>query len=140
MNQLLDAYNRVAASFTDLSLLVTRLVLAYGFYDPAIKKLTNFSDIVMWFDQGLHLPFPYINAVLATGAEALGVISLALGLKTRLFSLPLMVTMLVAITMVHWGNFSAHDNGFEIPLYYFIMLFVLLTHGPGKFSIDGRDG
>lgn len=140
MNSLFALYNRIASSFSDLSLLLMRLVLAYGFYEPAIRKLSNFNGIVMWFDQGLHLPFPYLNAVLATGAEALGVVSLILGFKTRIMSLPLMVTMLVAITMVHWGNFAAKANGFEIPLYYFIMLFVLLSHGPGKFSIDGREG
>ncbi|MDA0771451.1 MAG: DoxX family protein [Cyanobacteria bacterium] len=140
MNSLIAFYNRITSSFADLSLLLVRLTLAYGFYEPALKKLAHFDNIVIWFDQGLHLPFPYLNAVMATGAEALGVISLVLGLKTRIFSLPLMVTMLVAIFMVHFDNgFAAKANGFEIPFYYFIMLSVLLTHGAGKFSLDGRD-
>ena len=48
-----------------------------------------------------------------------------------------MVVMVVAITLVHLPNgFSSGDNGFEIPLYYLIMLFVLLTHGAGKISVD----
>lgn len=140
MNSLINFYNRITASFSDLSLLLVRLTLAYGFYEPAIRKLSNFNGIVTWFDQGLHLPFPYLNAVLATGAESLGLIALVLGLKTRIFSLPLMVTMLVAIFMVHFDNgFAAKANGFEIPFYYFIMLSVLLTHGAGKYSLDARD-
>jgi len=140
MNSLIVLYNRITSSFADLSLLLVRLTLAYGFYEPALKKLSHFEGIVMWFDKGLHLPFPYLNAVLATGAESLGLIALVLGLKTRLFALPLMVTMVVAIIAVHFKNgFHASANGFEIPFYYFIMLSVLLTHGAGKYSLDGRD-
>ncbi len=31
---------------------------------------------------------------------------------------------------------AAGDNGFEIPLYYFLMLFALVVYGSGKFSLD----
>ena len=35
------------------------------------------------------------------------------------------------------GNgFAASENGFEIPLYYMIMLFTLLVIGPGRISVD----
>ena len=137
MNQLIQSVEKILASFQSLALLAMRLVLAYGFYEPALKKLTNFGSIVSWFENSLHLPFPYLNAVAATATEALGVICLALGLKTRLISVPLMVVMLVAITTVHLKNgFAASANGFEIPFYYLIMLFVLATTGPGKYSID----
>jgi putative oxidoreductase len=45
--------------------------------------------------------------------------------------------MLIAIFTVHIGNgFDAGDNGFEIPLYYILMLLTLITFGAGKFSID----
>ncbi len=137
MNKLTQTFTKMFSSFQGLSLLIIRLTLAYGFYEPAIKKLANFNDIVIWFDQGLHLPFPYANAVLATSAEALGVIALALGLATRFFAIPLMVTMIVAIATVHWVNgFPAAQHGWEIPFYYFIMLFVLMSTGAGKYSMD----
>jgi len=46
-----------------------------------------------------------------------------------------MAVMIVAITTFHLGNgFEAGTNGFEIPLYYFLMLFSLLIIIPGKFS------
>jgi putative oxidoreductase len=49
-----------------------------------------------------------------------------------------MVVMVVAIVTVHLPHgFESGNNGFEIPLYYFIMLFVLMTHGAGKISLDG---
>ncbi len=50
---------------------------------------------------------------------------------------PLIIVMLVAIFTVHLSNgFAAGDNGFEIPLYYGLMLLFLLSHGAGKISID----
>lgn len=32
--------------------------------------------------------------------------------------------------------FAAGDNGLEIPLYYFLMLFALLAMGPRRYSVD----
>ncbi len=133
LNKINQAFVGFFSVFQDLALLSARLVLAAGFFGPAIKKITHFQSIVTWFDSGLHLPFPLVNAVLATSAEALGVVLLTLGFKTRLISLPLMVTMLVAIFVVHG---TADFSKIEIPLAYFAMLFVLLSHGPGKYSID----
>jgi len=128
---------KIFSSFKDISLLIVRLILAYGFFGPAIKKLNNFDSIVSWFSEGLNLPFPTLNAILATSTEVAGVVLIFLGLMTRFISIPLMAVMVVAITTVHWSNgFQASNNGFEIPLYYMIMLFVLLSHGPGKYSID----
>lgn len=125
------------SSFKDLSLLIVRLILAYGFYEPAMKKLNSFDSVVTWFGQGLHLPFPWLNAVMAITTEVSGVVLIFLGLMTRFISIPMMVVMVVAISTVHWSHgFHATNNGFEIPLYYMIMLFVLLSHGPGKYSLD----
>ncbi len=137
MNKLTQTFTKIFSSFQGLSLLIMRLMLAYGFFEPAIKKLANFNDIVIWFAQDLHLPMPWLNAFMATSAESLGIISLALGLMTRFFAVPLMVVMTVAITTVHLANgFAATQHGIEIPLYYFIMLFVLMSTGAGKYSMD----
>ncbi|HKK09603.1 MAG TPA: DoxX family protein [Bacteroidales bacterium] len=123
-------------SLQDLSLLFLRLILAYGFYMPAVNKWKNMEGIAQWFDS-MNYPLPLLNAYLAGTTEAAGVLLLLLGLGTRLISIPLMFTMLVAIFTVHMGNgFAAGDNGFEIPLYYFLMLFVLMAYGSGKYSID----
>lgn len=121
---------------TDEALLATRLILAYGFFTPAMTKFSNIEGVAQWFGT-LGIPLPLINAHMAAGTEFLGVILLTLGLLTRLIALPLMVIMVVAITTVHLEHgFAAAENGFEIPLYYFIFLFTLATHGGGKWSID----
>jgi putative oxidoreductase len=62
---------------------------------------------------------------------------LLLGLGTRLISIPLMMVWQVAIFTVHIGDgFEASNNGFEIPLYYFIMLITLFFYGGEKISAD----
>lgn len=120
----------------DLSLLFLRLVLAYGFYGPAMHKWDDISAVAEWFGT-MGIPLPTLNAYMAASTELAGVVLLTLGLFTRLISIPLMVVMVVAITTVHLGNgFSSGDNGFEIPLYYMLMLFVLVAYGSGKFSVD----
>lgn len=135
----IELYQKVIVKLKNLeflTLFLFRVILAIGFYNPAMMKWNNISSISEWFG-GMGIPFPALNAYLAASAELAGVVLLPLGLATRLISIPLMFTMLVAIFMVHAGNgFNAGDNGYEIPLYYLIMLFALLIHGAGKFSLD----
>ena len=124
----------------DIPLLLIRLVLAYGFYVPAKMKWSDINSIIDWFKTS-HVPAPALNAYMAATTEAAGVVLLVLGLGTRIISIPLTVVMLVAIKTVHWNNgFDAGENGFEIPLYYLIMLLLLLIYGPGRISLDNLIG
>jgi len=119
-----------------VSLLLARLTVAYGFYEPAMQKWSDISSVATWFGT-LGIPFPTLNAYMAASTELLGVVLLTLGLFTRLISLPLMVIMVVAITTVHLAHgFSAGDNGFEIPLYYMLFLAIFASFGAGKLSLD----
>ncbi|MCF7499155.1 DoxX family protein [Pseudoalteromonas sp. L1] len=62
------------------------------------------EDIIAWFgneEWGLGLPFPALLAFLAAWTEFLGGILLFFGFLTRLVTIPLMITMLVAATTVH---------------------------------------
>jgi putative oxidoreductase len=142
MNILCEKSKYLLEYLKDLPPLFFRLTLAYGFYEPAMKKLNNLDAIAEWFAtlrmfDLFNIPFPTLNAYLAAGTEGLGVLLLTLGLGTRLISIPMMFVMFVAIGTVHWQNgFGAGDNGFEIPFYYFLMLFSLLITGAGKYSID----
>lgn len=127
----------ILSSGKNISLLLARLTLAYGFYGPAMEKWSDISSVAEWFGGTLGIPFPTLNAYLAATTELLGVVLLTLGLFTRLISIPLMVVMIVAITTVHLSHgFSAGNNGFEIPLYYLLFLALFASHGAGKFSLD----
>jgi putative oxidoreductase len=119
-----------------ISLLLARLTVAYGFYQPAMQKWSDISSVADWFGT-LGIPFPTLNVYLAASTELLGVVLLTLGLFTRLISVPLMVVMVVAITTVHLSHgFAAGDNGFEIPLYYLLFLALFASLGAGKLSLD----
>ncbi len=50
------------------------------------------------------MPFPWLLAHLAAYTELIGAMLLAVGLATRWISIPLIVTMLVAIFTVHWDH------------------------------------
>lgn len=120
----------------DVSLLMLRFILAYGFYEPAMSKIKNISSVAEWF-ANLGIPVPMLSAYLAAGTEIVGIALLILGFLTRIISIPLIITMIVAIITVHWNNgFAAGENGFEIPLYYIIMLLALMAFGSGKYSVD----
>jgi putative oxidoreductase len=136
MKQLFLKFENLANKLQDLALLGLRLTLAYGFWEPAKTKWSDIHSVADWFGS-IGIPAPTLNAYLAASTEIVGVFLLILGLGTRLISIPLMITMLVAIKTVHWQNgFAAGDNGWEIPFYYLLMLFVLLAFGSGRISVD----
>ena len=108
------------SNFDFLSPLLFRLILAPTMIIAGFNKLnlgnTDVSlfsrlladeSVVTWFgntEWGLGLPLPDLLAFLAGWTEFLGGWLLLLGLFTRLVSIPLIFTMLVAITSVHWHN------------------------------------
>jgi putative oxidoreductase len=127
---------RKLSNLKDLPLLFLRIILAIGFYGPAMMKLKNIDGIISWFTD-MGMPMPALNAYLAAATESLGVLFLILGFSTRIISIPLIMVMIVAIKTVHLANgFESGNNGFEIPLYYILMLFTLFIYGPGKYSLD----
>lgn len=96
-----------------LAPLLLRLYLAPVFWIAANNKWNPFDanssleNTINWFanpDWGLGLPFPEVMAYMAWGAEYFGAIALILGIAVRWAAIPLMVTMLVAATTVHWHN------------------------------------
>jgi uncharacterized membrane protein YphA (DoxX/SURF4 family) len=87
--------------------LALRLYLVPVFWVAGTNKLGSIENVAAWFgnpDWGLGLPAPTLMAYLATYTEVLGAVALLLGLATRWFAIPLMVTMLVAAFKVHAEN------------------------------------
>ena len=75
--------------------------------DGTLNPAEGLADVANWFgnpDWGLGLPFPLLMAILAWSAEFLGAIALAFGFAVRWVCVPLMFTMIVAATTVHWEN------------------------------------
>ncbi len=88
-----------------LAPLLLRLYLVPIFWMAGMNKLADMDATIAWFgnpDWGLGLPFPTLLAWLAALTETGGALLLLAGLAVRWISIPLMVTMLVAIVSVHW--------------------------------------
>lgn len=84
--------------------LALRMYLAPVFWFAGINKARSFEATVAWFgnpDWGLGLPFPWLNAAMALSTELAGALALTLGLGTRLATLPMMFTMMIALLTVH---------------------------------------
>lgn len=152
-------FTRLSDYTKPAGLLFLRLILAYTFFGPAMLKWADIGSIVQWFEY-MGIPFPTLNAYMAAGTEMAGVVLLTLGLLTRFISVGLIVILFVAIATVHGqngfafvneaisftdayvngeqvnGTIIALQNGYELVLYYILMLFVLLGNGAGKFSLD----
>lgn len=96
------------------------------------KLLTLFGDAEILFADPIGLGMT-ASLALAVFAEVICSVLLLLGLGTRLASIPLLITMLVAVLIVHvpdgWGRQ-------ELPLLYAVCYATLLLTGPGKYSLD----
>ncbi|MBM9914543.1 MULTISPECIES: DoxX family protein [Stenotrophomonas] len=127
--------------FDFIAPLSIRLYLLPTLYTGAHAKVTGFSGVVDWFgasaaNGGLGLPFPTLMASLAAGTEVAGVICLALGLFTRVISVPLLVLMTVAGLSVHWshGWAAIADKTTEASLRMDGLMAWLAHDFPGRFN------
>ncbi len=105
-NSLQDVLDRFRA-IDFLGPLALRLYLAPVFIAVGLHKFMHLEDIASWFgnpDWGLGLPAPMLMAILAASAELFGGLALLFGVAVRWFTIPLMITMLVAIFAVHWDK------------------------------------
>jgi putative oxidoreductase len=117
----------------NLGLLILRIgivcfMLTHGW--PKLMKLLEGGEIQFLDPFGLGAKPSFILAIFA---EVLCSILILLGLATRWATIPLIITMLVAIFVAH------ATDGFqkqELPSHYILVYFFLLLAGPGKYSLD----
>lgn len=137
-------YYRLGASLLNhlqpVLLLVLRLHFGYQFSKGGWGKLANLQSTSEFF-AGLGIPAPGINAVMAGMTELVGGACLLLGLFSRVSTIPLIGTMLVAYVTAHPDELRAlfgNTNLFlKAPPFLFLLTSVLvLLFGPGCFSVD----
>jgi putative oxidoreductase len=95
-------------------------------------KLSTFSenhdDFYDWMGLG-----PTVSLVLTVFAEFFCGLFVLLGIGTRIFAIPLFITMAVAFFAVHAGDpFGKREDSFQ----YMILFLTVILAGPGKFSLD----
>ena len=121
-------------NLTDLGLLILRffLGLAMCFGHGIGKWSTLFSGEEIKFADPFGVGM-LPSLALAVFAEVVCSILLALGLLTRWALIPLIVTMFVAIFVVHISDgFGVMEKG----LLYGVGYLTLFLAGPGKYSVD----
>jgi putative oxidoreductase len=129
-----NSFNPGTANNTgSLALLVLRLAVGSLMLTHGLGKLT------MLFGEG---PIQFLDPIgvgvttslmLTVFAEVFCSIFLIFGFATRLSSIPLLITMLVAILIVHAPDEFGRK---ELPLLYAVVYFVILLLGAGKYSVD----
>ena len=130
-------------------LLPLRVVVGSGFIVHGLAKWSrgpaNFGKLL----HVLGVPAPVPTAWLVTLLEIFGGAAILAGVFVALVSIPLIVSMLVAMFTVHWRfGFSSINTigltssgplfgppGYEIDLLYIASLIVLAMLGPGPLSL-----
>lgn len=122
-----------ATTQVDVVLLILRvglgiMMIVHGF--PKLQMLLAGGEIQFPGVLGMS---PAFSLVLAVFAEFLCSILLIFGLATRLASIPLIITMLVAVFIIHANDPFANQ---ELGLHYLLGYISLLILGGGKYSVD----
>ena len=123
-----DALNRVPLSVPQL---LARLGLAGVFFRSGMSKITNWDLTVQLFQEEYRVPVlpPDLAASLATSVELSVPVFLALGLFTRIATLPLLGMTAVIEIFVYPLSWPEH-------LTWAALLVLLLIRGGGTFSLD----
>ena len=133
------------------ALLPLRLVVGYGFMAHGLAK---WSRGPAGFGALLHqigVPFPTAAAWMVTLLEVFGGFAILAGVFVALASVPLIISMLVAMVTVHLRyGFSSINTigltatgpvfgppGYEIDVLYIGSLIALALLGPGPLSVGG---
>ena len=92
---------------------------------------------VTGFFTDLGIPAPAFNAALVGYSELICGALLLVGLASRLATVPLLTTMLVALATAKRGEIHGITDLFgQVEFTYVCMLFVILVIGPGAASLD----
>jgi len=117
--------------------LVARLTLGVTFAGTGWGKLQHLDKVTAFFTD-LGLPAPQFQATLVGTTELVGGALLLAGFASRLASLPLLVTMVVAILTAKRADIAGVSDLFGLLEWtYLVLLAWLALSGPGRFSLDG---
>ncbi len=119
----------------DIGLLTLRLAIGLGlFYGHGLGKLLNFRQRSGGFPDPLGVGSE-ATMVIAVIAEVLCALAVAAGIFTRLATIPPLLTMTVALLVVHMGD---PFGDWELAALYFAGFLAVGLMGPGKLSLDSK--
>ncbi len=141
-----DLIKKICKTEGGLGLLILRIVLGVIFFKAGMGKLLGWYggpgiEGAIGFFTDLGIPAPVFQAYLVGIVEAAGGAALVLGLFTRLVSIPLAITMIVAMLTAHRPQAGEE---IEMAFYYVLIIFAGLTalidRGAGCISLDKKIG
>jgi len=131
--------NTTTNSNLDKGLFLLRLGLGIVFVMHGWQKLFVFGhEGLTGFFAAAGIPFPAVNAVIATAVELGGGLALIAGLGTRIAGVLLSFTMLVAVAVVHLPNGFFLPNGYEFALTLLLANGAIALTGAGGYSLDAK--
>jgi putative oxidoreductase len=130
----------VGNAFQPVLLLILRLWWGWSFCITGLGKLKNLNGIAEYF-ASLNIPAPKLNALMAGSTECFGGALLLVGLFSRIISVPLIFTMLVAYATAERaavaGIFKDPDKFTgAAPFLFLLVALIVFAFGPGKLSLD----
>lgn len=122
-------YNK---TLLDWALLALRIFVGLGMLTHGFPKLmmllSGKIEFINFFGIGVKT-----SLILAVLAEVLCSLFVLMGLFTRFTVIPLIITMLVAVFVIHANQSFAKQEMALLYLFHYLMIFVA---GPGSLSID----
>lgn len=115
-----------------IGLLILRLGFGGLMLTHGLPKIARLSASPIVFPDPLGVGSG-LSLVLALIGEVIAPVFIIIGLKTKLATIPAIVTMFVAAFVVHFNDpFSKK----EMALLYLFAFLVILLSGAGKYSVD----
>jgi putative oxidoreductase len=126
----------ILAGLKPLALLLGRLGVGLVFLSTGWGKVHNLDKVTQFFTE-LHIPAPGFHAVLVGYSELLCGAAIIIGLLTRPATIPLIVSMIVAILTAKRADLHGLFDlvGFE-EFTYLVVLVMIAILGPGDWAVD----
>lgn len=132
----IETLTQTIARFDWVALLLIRITVGTVFLKTGWGKLHNLPKIIDFFRE-LGIPAPELQAPFVAGTEFVCGSLILVGLLTRLASIPLAITMGVAILTAKRSEIESLVDLLGLSEFLYIALFAaLFFYGAGKVSLD----
>lgn len=139
MKNVMALYDQSVSSLQKLNwlpVLLARISLGSVFILSGWGKLHNLDKVTEFFTE-LGIPFASLNAGLVGFTELSCGVLILIGLLTRLASIPLIATMVVAIITAKREDIGGITDLLALEEFVYIVIFIwFIVNGAGKVSID----
>lgn len=142
MDKIYGLFIKIGSGFQSLLLLYMRLTWGHQFLLSGVYKLKNISKTIGFFTE-LGIPYPEFHTYLVAYFESIGGLLLMIGFASRLFSIPLTIILIVALSTAHAEHlthfkflFDPQSLAGQSPYPYLLTTLMVFCFGPGRVSLD----